>query len=1067
MKIAEVSIRRPVFASMLILALVVFGLTSYRSMGVDLFPDVDFPIVTVSVRYEGADPETVETEVTDVIEEAVNTIAGIKTLRSESSEGFAQVFIEFELEENIDVVSQDVRDKVASVRGDLPREIDPPIIEKFDPDSSPILAIVLAGSASVGRLSDYADEVVKRRIEGVPGVGSVRLVGQRQREVRIWLRIDALRAHGLSAKDVIDKLQKENVEPPGGRVETATREMIVKTKGRMEKVEDFADLTIATRAGTPIRLRDVAWVEDGLEDFRSLARWNGRRAVSLLVRRQSGSNMLAVAGQVKERLGRLEAELPPGYQLSVVQDLSRFVADNFNQAKDELLRGGILAVIVIVFFLRSFRGSLIAAITIPTTIVSTFTFMAMMGFTLNMMSMLALTISVGMIIDDTIVVLENSHRHMEEGKPRRQAAREAIAEIGFAVIATSLAIGAVFVPVAFMTGLVGRFFYEFGLTVAFAVAISTFIAVTLSPMLCSRFLTVSKQHGRLFRTLERFFQALERAYFFVLRLALRQRALVLVGAVAVFAGGLAITPFLGKEFVPAQDEDQFNIQVEAPIGTSIEATADVLAEIERRVSKLPGVRGTFSTIGAGMEGRVNIGSILTRLAPKARRDLSQQEIMAMARRRLADLSHLKISVEQIPRVGGGGFRSAPLQYNVRGVNLEKLVAVSEKVADSIDQVPGIVDVNSSYDSGKPEVDVIVDRDKAADLGVSVEDLGKAVRTLIGGEKVTTFEEGGETYDVRVRLAEVDRDRPDAILDVPVRTKDGRYVELRNFVRVKEKTGPVQIDRQDRMRQVTVLANLEPSKPLGTAIQDVRAVESRIGLPQGVTSAFTGAGDMMAESFASIGFSMMLAAVLIYMVLAAQFESLVHPFTVMLSLPLSVAGALGLLLLTGRTLSIFAMIGMIMLMGLVTKNAILLIDYTNLLRSRGMGKTDALLKAGPVRLRPILMTAFSTIAGMLPVAIGLGSGAETRAPMGTAIVGGMLTSTVLTLVVIPVMYSVMDDAAGILRRIVFGAVPVSAAEPRADTPAGREGEPLGQPLRADDDGHGEAAGTRQPVGAEPL
>jgi len=1038
MKIAETSIARPVFASMMILSLVVFGLASYSRMGVNLFPDVDFPIVTVTVPYEGADPETVETEVTDVIEEAVNTISGIKTLRSESTEGLGQIFIEFQLEEDIDVVSQDVRDKVASIRGDLPIEIDPPIIEKFDPDSSPIIAVVLSGPVSIGELSRYADDVVKPRIEGVSGVGNVRLVGDREREIRIWLRADDLRARNLTAKDVIDRLEEENLEPPGGRVETDQREVIVKTKGKIERVEDFADLIVAMRGRTPIRLSDVGWVKDGLEDYRSLAKLNGKRAVSLLIRRQSGSNTLAVANAVKHRIEQVRNSLPENlpYRLTIAQDLSRYVQESFDEARKELLRGGILAVVVIVFFLRSFRGSFIAAITIPTTVISTITFMALMGFTLNMMSMLALTISVGMIIDDTIVVLENSYRHMEEGKSRMEAARVAIAEIGFAVIATSLAIGAVFVPVAFMTGLVGRFFFEFGLTVAFAVGVSTFIAVTLSPMLCSRILKVQTQHGRVFRLLERLFCSLESAYRAVLHFALNHRAIVVVGAVTAFVGGLAITPFLGKEFVPVQDEDQFNIQVETPIGSSIEATSEVLAEIERRVRSLPGVRETFTTVGAGMEGRVNVATILTRLAPKATRDVSQQSIMQMARDRLAGLTHLKISVEEVPRVSGGGFRAAPVQYNVRGPKLDELVEISDAVAERMTEIKGIVDINSTHNAGKPEAKVTIDRDRAADLGVSVSDLGNAIRSLIGGQKASTFEEDGETYDVRVRLVEAQRRHARDVLSVPVRTRSGKFVAIRNLVDVEEGTGPVQIDRQDRSRQVTVMANLKDGKPLGEALNDIRQIENEIGLPDGVTSTFTGAGDLMAESFASIGFSMVLAVVLIYMVLAAQFESLVHPFTVMLSLPLSVAGALGLLFVAGKTLNIFSMIGMIMLMGLVTKNAILLVDYTNLLRRRGMARQEAQLRAGPVRLRPILMTACSTIAGMLPVAIGLGSGAETRSPMGIAIVGGMLTSTVLTLIVVPVVYSLLDDLAGWLRKLFvrqpWAVVPPTAVAVSSET-----------------------------------
>jgi len=1053
-KIAELSIRRPVFASMVILAMVVFGLTSYRSIGVDLFPDVEFPVVTITVPYEGADPETVETEVTDVIEEAVNTISGVKTLRSESMEGLAQLFVEFELEEDVDIVSQEVRDKVASIRGDLPLEIDPPIVEKFDIDSSPILAIVVSGPVSIRELTEYADDVVKPHIEGSRGVGNVRLVGSREREIRIWLRADMLHAHDLSAGEVIDVLRRENIEPPGGRVETPTREIIVKTKGKVEKVEDFEDLVVANRGGTPVRLRDVAWVEDGQEDFRSLARLGGQRAVSLLVRRQSGENVLAVANGVKERLEELRRRLPEGYRLIVAQDHSIFIDESIREAEGELLRGGALAVLVILLFLRSFRGSLVAAITIPTTIISTYTFMLAMGFTVNMMTMLALTISVGMIIDDSIVVLENSYRHMEQGKPRMQAAFAGISEIGFAVIATSLAILAVFVPVAFMTGMVGRFFYEFGLTVAFAVGVSTFIAVTLSPMLCSRILKVNTKHGLLFNSLERFFQALESAYRATLRGALRHRWLVVATAAGVFISSLAITPFVGKEFIPEADEDQFNIQVQTPIGTSIQATSEILAEIERRVQSLPGVLDTFTTVGAGAEERVNVATILTRLVPKHQRKQSQSDLMAMVRRRLADLSHLDISVEVVPRVSGGGFRNAALQYNLRGSDLDQLADVSNEFTRRLAKVPGIVDVNTTFDSGKPQVNVLIDRDKANDLGVSISDLGGAVRALIGGQKATTFEEDGETYDVRVRLVGEDRDRAEAVLGVPVRTAYGDLIELGDVADICEGVGPVEIDREDRSRQITILGNLESSKPLAAAMEDVRRVEAEVGLPPGVTGEFTGHGEIMTESFESINFSLMLAVVLIYMVLAAQFESLIHPLTVMFSLPLSIVGALGLLALTGRTLNIFSMIGMIMLMGLVTKNAILLVDYTNLLRARGMEKTDALLEAGPVRLRPILMTALSTMAGMLPVALGLGSGAETRAPMGTAIVGGLLTSTVLTLVVIPVVYSLMDDLAARVRGVVFGRRPAPAAAAPEPLPTGVAA--LTQPHEPVFDAHDQAA-----------
>jgi len=1016
MKISELSIQRPIFTTMVISALVVFGVISYRAIGVSLFPDVDFPIVTVTVAYEGADPETVETEVTDTIEEAVNTIGGIKSLRSESADGVSQVFIEFELERDINVASQDVRDKVASIRAELPKDAEPPVIEKFDPDSSPILSIVLSGPTSIRELTRYADSGLKPRLEGIEGVGSVRLVGGRDREIRVWLRINDLHAYGITAQDVIDTLEEENVELPGGRIETHARELVVKTKGEVDRVEDFQELVVAHRGGTPVRIKDVATVEDGMEDFRSLSTLNGLKAVSLLIRRQSGTNLLAVASEVKAQLDGVRDSLPAGYQLVVVQDLSIFVAHSLDEAQGELLRGAGLAVLVILLFLRSLRGALVAAITIPATIISTYSFMLAMGFTLNMMSMLALSISVGMIIDDSIVVLENSFRHMENGKPRKEAAVAGIGEIGFAVIATSLAIAAVFIPVAFMKGLVGRFFFEFGLTVTFTVAISTFIALTLSPMLCSRVLKVSDDHGRVYRALEAVFVRLEVAYRTALGFSLRHRAVVLLSAVGIFVGSLALTAFIGKEFVPAQDEAQFKIQVEMPLGSSLDRSSRVMGEIEGRLHRLPHVVDLYTTIGGGVDGRVNVASLLVRLNEKSNRDLGQLEIMRMARTVLADLAHLKISVELIPRLSGGGFRSAPVQYNVRGPDLAQLDTLAASVIERMENVDGIVDVNSTYDATKPEIAVTVDRERAADLGVDIESLGKAINSLIGGKEVTTFGEGGETYDVRVRLTETGRDRAESIYSLPLRARGGQLVELRSLVRVEETTGPVQIDRQNRERQITIMANLEQTKPLGAAIEDINRIEAELGLPPGVTSAFTGSADMMKETFASINFTMLLAIVLIYMILASQFESFVHPLTIMLALPLSVGGAFGGLALTGRTLNIFSMIGMIMLMGLATKNAILLVDYTNLLRRQGMEKTAALLRAGPIRLRPILMTACSTIAGMTPIAIGLGAGSETRAPMGTCVLGGLITSTLLTLIVVPVMYSVVDDFGGLVARL---------------------------------------------------
>ncbi|HMO13025.1 MAG TPA: efflux RND transporter permease subunit [Pirellulaceae bacterium] len=1020
MKISELSIRRPVTSIMVVSAMIVFGVVAYFRIGVDLFPSVDFPIVTVSVLYEGSDPETIETDITEPIEEAVNTISGIKSLRSESVTGLSMVFVEFELGRNIDIAAQDVRDKVAAIRAELPLGIEPPIVEKFDPDSAPIMSITLAGPTSIRELTRVADSVIKPQLGGIDGVGAVTIIGGRDREIRIWLRNDDLHGYALTASDVVEAIEKENVEFPGGRVESGSRELVVRTKGRMSQPADFNSIVIAHRQGVPVYLRDVAIVEDGMEDFRSLSRLNGQRAVSLQIRRQSGENMLAVATEVKKRLDSIRADLPNEYQLTLTQDLSRFVKNSVDEAQGELVRGGLLAVLVILIFLRSWRGAFIAAVTIPTTIVTTYAFMNAFGFTLNMMSLLALSISVGMVIDDSIVVLENAFRHLEQGKSRIEAAIAGMREIGFAVLATSLAIVAVFVPVAFMDGLIGKFFFEFGLTVAFAVIVSTFVAVWLSPMLCSRLLSVVPQHGRLFNLVERFFTGIEGWYGLTLKFALRRRWLISALAIGVFMGSLLLLPFVGTEFVPPQDEGQFNVQIETPLGSSIERTSQILEEVEKRLWRLPTVDNIYTTIGAGQEGRVNYGAILVQLPDKSERSISQHDIMSMAREALADLSHSKISVEYIPRVSGGGFRSAPLQYNLRGSDIGLLEQTAVKVVEQLRTIPGIVDINLTYDSTKPEISVIPDRDRAADLGIDIEKIGRAVQTMVGGRPVSTFEDGSESFDVRVRLAEADRNRADAIGLLPVRTRDERIVEFRSVAEIIEGTGPVQIDRQNRQRQITIMANLEKTKPLGAAIADTVAIEAAIGLPPGVTSAFTGAGDMMAESFASMLFALVLAIILIYMVLASQFESFIHPVTIMLSVPLSIGGALGALALTGLTLNIFSMIGMVMLMGLVTKNAILLVDYTNLLRrERGLEKNAALLAAGPVRLRPILMTAFSTIAGMIPIAIGLGTGSETRQPMGACVIGGMITSTFLTLVVIPVVYSLLDDLGSLVRRWLTG------------------------------------------------
>lgn len=1037
MKLSETAVRRPILTLMAFSALVVFGMVAYRTLGIALYPDVDMPMVAATVTYEGAAPETVETEVTEAVEEALSTISGIKSMRSETSEGLAQVFLEFELSRDVDVAAQDVRDKLAAIQYELPEDADAPVVEKFDPDAAPILGIVLAGEDSIRNLSIFADDVVKPAIEAVDGVGGVALAGDRQREIRIWLRVDDLMRYNLAAQDVVDAIREGNVELPGGRIKTERQELVVKTKGKVDTVDDFRRLTIVRREGRPIRLEQVAYVEDGLEDEQSLARLNGQPAVSLAVRQQSGANMVAVAREVKAALTELNSDIPAGYELLVVQDNSQFVEKSVDEAQGELIRGAGLAVAVILLFLRSWRGSLVAAVTIPATIISTYAFMLAMGFTLNTMTLLALTISVGMIIDDSIVVLENAWRHIEQGKTRIEAAIAAMDEIGFAVVATSLSIAAVFVPVAFMEGLVGQFFYEFGMTVTFTVVVSTMIALFLSPMLCARILKLGKKTGRFYQASERVFTAIETAYAWLLNIALRRRLTVAVLAVLLFVASTMLLPLIGQEFTPAVDEGQFQVQIEAPVGSTIRETSTLATRIEEILATLPAVEDIYTTVGGQYEGQTTVAQVVVNMKGRAERTISQDQAMQLARQRLAPFGHLRLSVDPVARLGGGGMRSAPVQYNLRGDDLEQLNTIADALVDELSDTPGFVDVNTTSQSGKPELSVEIDRDRASDLGVKIQDLGVAVNQLIGGQTVSSYETRGENIDVRIRLVGSDRDRAAALAATPVRTAAGGLAELRTVASVDRTFGPVTIERQNRRRQVTVLANLTAEKPLGEAVARVESLAATIGLPDGVSGVFTGTADMMAESFASILFALFLAVLLTYMVLAAQFESFVHPLTIMFSLPLSIGGALGGLALTGRTLNIFSMIGMVMLMGLVTKNAILLVDYTNLLRRRGLDRDEALRQAGPTRLRPILMTACSTIAGMLPIAIGLGEGAESRAPMGVCVVGGMLTSTLLTLIVIPALYSLADEMVRKLLNLIGVGRKAARRDPSAvlgDTPA---------------------------------
>lgn len=1033
MWLADTSIKRPVFATMVIAALVIFGVVSYPGIGVDLFPKIDFPMVNITTTLRGASPEIMDIDVTDKIEEAANTINGVKTIASTSTEGVSSVLVEFVLERNIDLAVQDVREKISTIRNRLPRDIDEPVIEKVDPDATPILWLGLAGNKSVRELSTYADEVLKEQLQKVNGVGAIRLAGLRLRQVRVWLDADRLRAYQITAQDVMRALQRENVELPSGRIESDTKEYSVKVKGEFLKVQDFNDLIVGYSKGAPIRLRDVGRAEDGMEEKRSVARFNGLPAVGLGVQKQSGTNTVEVIERVKKEIEVIRKTLPAGMNLEIAFDQSTFINISINEVQKHLIYGGFFAALAVLLFLKSVRITLISALAIPTSIVATFAIMKLFNFTFNNMSMLALSLSVGILIDDAIIVIENIHRHIEEGMSPREAASFATSEIGLAVMATTMAIVAIFLPVAFMKGIIGKFFLQFALTVVFAVLISLFVSFTLTPMMASRYLKSvhSRQSAggqqnppipplakggfearrritKLSNIFERAYKKIETLYRGLLKIALNHRIKVLVIAAGIFVFSLFITSFLGKEFIPPEDQSRFIVRLQSPVDYSVNEVDRMFKQAEDYIKSLPEVTIVFYAQGFGLTREVNKAAMFIGLKPKAERGKSQEQVKAEVRKKLNLIPGLKASAEDVSLIGGGQ-RMVPIQYSIRGRDLSELETYTRQVVNEFSKLPGIVDVDTSLETGKPELKVFIDRDKASDLGVDIATVAESVNFLIGGEvDVTKFkdEAKGRRYDVRARLTPEDRMNPGDIGRLYVRSKDGRLVELSNIVKIQEAGGPSVINRVDRQRAVTLFANLE-GKPLGQAKAELDSRASKV-LPADYSASYKGMADMMGESFKYLMFALVLGIILAYMILAAQFESFIHPFIVLLSLPLSFIGAFGALLITGKTLNIFSFIGLILLMGLVKKNAILLVDFTNTLRARGMERREAILEAGPVRLRPILMTTVAMVFGMMPIAIGIGEGAETRSPMAIATIGGLLTSLFLTLVVVPVAYDLFDD-----------------------------------------------------------
>lgn len=1019
MWISDLCIRRPVMALMMIAGLLVLGLISIGRVGIDLFPRVEFPYISIETKLAGASPSTIETEVTDPLEEEVVAISGIEDLQSVSSEGYSQLFVEFGLDENVDVNAQDVRDKINLATPNLPEGIDLPLVGKTDPDSEPILTIMLSGPLSIGELTTYAENDVKERLQRVPGVGGIKIVGGREREIRIWLNAPKLRGFGVTVEDVINAIRREHAEIPGGRMDYkgGRSEYTIKTKGEVPRVQDFGDIVVLKGRPGFVRVRDVARVEDGLEDERSYAELDGIPGVSLEVRRQSGTNTVEVARAIKDELERIRSDAPAELRLVVARDVSRFIESSVRDVSVDIILGIALVVLVTLVFLLSPRATLIVATAIPTAIITTFFAFYVLDFTINMITMVAISLTVGLLVDDAIVVLESIHREVERGVDIKEAASRGTRNVATAVVAATLSVMAVFLPIAFMSGIIGRFFYQYGLTIAVAVAISLFVSLTLTPMLSSRLLKQSAGHGALFRLLESGFAALERLYLKMLALSLRARwAVLLVAAGSVYMGAHFATQ-IPISFQSKTDRSEFLAIVELPLGTGIAETKRVGGRVGQAIRSLDNVELVFLSIGAGAQGKTNVIDYYIGITPKALRDVHQQVILDQVREEIVNLvpEAKYVGMKEISWSSSSNFVTADVEVAIRGPDLEQLNEYAENMMGQMRSSGMFRDIKSTFELGKPEAQVLIDRRRASDLGISIRDIASTVQAAIGGTDITTFEEFGSRYDVRARMDEAYRDDLNKFGLLQMRAADGTLVDFSSVAEVVLASGPAQIDRLNRSRKISVLGNAPAGFAVGDLINEMDQIIDTLDLKNDYQASYRGASEQVGETLQAVVFAFGLALVALYMILAGQFNSFSQPVVIMSTAPLSFVGAFTLLALTDSELSLFAQIGMVALMGLVMKNGILLVDYANQARARGLGHQDAILEAGRLRLRPVLMTAFSTIFGMIPIALATSDGAEFRNSMGVIVIGGLLSSTLLTLFVVPTVYTLFGDARRLTRR----------------------------------------------------
>jgi HAE1 family hydrophobic/amphiphilic exporter-1 len=1054
-KLAEICIRRPVFATMIILSLVVVGAAGFFRLGVDRFPAVDLPTVSVRVGLPGAAPEEVESLISDQVEEVINTVDGISELRSISGQGSSIVIATFNLDRDLESAAQDVRDRVSTLGRRLPQDATPPAVQKFDNDSAPVLTIALTADRSIRELTELADKTARPQLERIAGVGEVRVVGGLNRAINVWIDAERLAAYQISISQIRLALQRQNTDVPGGNVTTGKEELTLRTLGRFTDPRQFDELVVANVNGAPVRLRDVGRVEDGTKEQRSFSRLNGVPTVTLDIRRQSGANTVEVIKGIRAALPRVSAQLPDDVSLEVIRDQSRYIEAALHEIETHLVLGSILASLVVLVFMRSWRSTLIAAVAIPASVISTFGMMRALDFTLNSVTMLALVLMVGVVIDDAIVVLENIFRFIEEKRiEAKEAAREATKDIGLAVLATTLSLVVIFLPVSFMSSISGRFLYQFGITAAVAIMVSLLVSFTLTPMMSSRLIRVKDAKGGHDGPASRrgFYRRIDGGYSSLLAFAMRHRVAVAVIAFITILTSIPLYRTVKQEFIPTNvDEAEFEVSVSGPEGTNLAIMNETMSSMEKEILETPGVRSVLSSAGGGFLGGVNQGDAFVRIAPHEERTLSfsklwaetkkgnplnafkgnytQQDVMQEVRRRLQKYSPMRSGVRNGRSFNFGAGGRSDIDFVFRGPDIVALAEYADELVERSTQIGGIVDADTTLKLNKPELRVRINRERAADLGVDTSDIATSLRLMVGGEEEASRfrdESVNEDYDVQLRLTEADRRDVGTISRLYVPTSKGGLVRLDNLVNITRDTSPSRIDRLDRERQVSVRASVAPGYALADRIQALRQTVTEMNLPAAYTTTVSGRARELERTFTEFIWAFILSVIFMYMILASQFESVVHPFTILLSLPLSVPFALLSLWGTGDTLNLYSALGILVLFGVVKKNAILQIDHMNNLRAKGMERYEAIMQGNRDRLRPILMTTLALVAGMMPLALGTGPGAEERRSIAIVVIGGQSLSLLLTLIATPVVYSLLDDlkATSRWRRFAEVTAPIS-------------------------------------------